>query len=235
MTHFNDCLGERKIMTRDLLRTVINKQKVKSNIGIKTISKAVSHRTASTNNTIKPELVFDRRRPVSQSTRYGQVIGHQYQNTHSANTTTKSGFARVSHPEQATTPWKDLKLGSTATGLPTSVQSSMKPSRTNAYPFSLLETIFTENSFKTPFQTAPTAPAIQASEPRADSAFPSMRSLATTGGRWTDTATNGLLPYPNEPNQHIVQASVGRPSLKESVYRRTHRSGGYRTEPNAFM
>lgn len=222
-------------MTRDLLRTVINKQKVKPNIGIQMNSKAVLHRTASTNNTIKPELVFDRRRPVSQSTRYGQA-GHRYQNTRSANTTTTSGFARSSQPAQTSTPWKDLKLGSTSTGLPISVQSSMKPSRTNAYPFSLLETIFTENSLKPPAQ-APTAPVIQAPEPRADSAFPSMRSLATSGGRGTETATatNGLRPQHSEPYQHIVQASAGRPSLKESVYRRTHRSGGYRTEPNDFL
>lgn len=215
-------------MTRDLLRTVINKQKVKSNIGLNPQSKAASFRTISTKNTIKPQDLFDTRRHNSQSTQKGKTTKHHQPNKNSANITRTNGFEEGFQISPTTDDLEDLDFAATTTGF----ENNKKRQHTQGYPFSLLETIFAENS--TNKTRNPAHAAMQATQPRVGSASASAASRTTSAALWMGTSSNKLLAQTDAPYQELVQVSAGRNSLRESIYRRTHRSGGYRTEPNTF-
>lgn len=213
-------------MTRDLLRTVINKQKVKSNIGLNPQSKVTSFRTISTKNTIRPQDLFDTRRHNSESTQNGKIPKQQ---KYSRNTAMTKGFEEGLQVSPNTDDFEDLDFAATTTGF----ENSNKRKQGKGYPFSLLETIFAENSTNTT-RNPPHAP-LQVPQPRVGSASASAASRTTSAALWMGTSSNKLLAQTDAPYQELVQVSAGRNSLRESIYRRTNRSGGYRTEPNTFV
>lgn len=207
-------------MTRDLLRTVINKQKLKANVGIQAQSQAKTDTKQKMTHTTGFSL--DRRRTVSYSS--GRPWGGKT-NLNSANTTiTSTGPHMVANHSQPTTIHQWKETGSFRWDK-TQASANKTSTHTKAYPFSLLETIFSENSLKVENQQmAGTQNHTGRKEQLADQKLGSSRSLLEY--RTLDMA--------ERHHQTLLEPSAGRPTLRKAAYRRNHMSGEYRTVPNTF-
>jgi hypothetical protein len=216
MTHFNDCLGERKIMTRDLLRTVITKQRVRSNKGFQPVGtqKRIQKRTSKSWETTIPK-----RRPVSESTK---PTFHENNELASDNSFLATGNPTSLKKGTMVQKWMESGSLKWETSFNLLKKSGGKK---QSYPFSLLETIFSENSIKQDSHALDNF-RLSKNNMRGISRSPSSRSLVAPAVFGIDLAKN--------QNPNILTDMIGSPGFSTVNYRKSHRSGRFRASPNTF-